>query len=85
MQFKTCWRSAQSGANLSPREFPATRERYREFSQADFWTTSSGSPENVKNASLLNRGPGCRVYLKYELGVIPKAFLNIEVKALGVA
>jgi len=25
-----------------------------------------------------------RVYLKYELGVIPKAFLNMEVKALGV-
>jgi hypothetical protein len=23
-------------------------------------------------------------YLKYELGVIPKAFLNMEVKALGV-
>lgn len=24
------------------------------------------------------------VYLKYELGVMPKAFLNMEVKALGV-
>ena len=23
-------------------------------------------------------------YLKYELGVVPKAFLNMEVKALGV-
>lgn len=23
-------------------------------------------------------------YLKYELGVIPKVFLNMEVKALGV-
>lgn len=25
-----------------------------------------------------------RVYLKYELGVVPKAFLNMEMKALGV-
>jgi hypothetical protein len=25
------WRSAQSGANLSPREFPANRENNREF------------------------------------------------------
>jgi hypothetical protein len=25
-----------------------------------------------------------RAYLKYELGVIPKAFLNMEMKALGV-
>lgn len=28
--------------------------------------------------------PSFRIYLKYELGVIPKAFLNIEMKALGV-
>ncbi len=25
-----------------------------------------------------------RAYLKYKLGVIPKAFLNMEMKALGV-
>ena len=25
-----------------------------------------------------------RVYLKYELGVVPKTFLNMEMKALGV-
>jgi hypothetical protein len=28
---KTGWRSAQSGANSSPPEFPANREKYREF------------------------------------------------------
>jgi hypothetical protein len=31
---QTVWRSAQSGANPSPQEFPANREKYREF--ADF-------------------------------------------------
>jgi hypothetical protein len=31
---RTVWRSAQSGANPSPPEFPANREKYREF--ADF-------------------------------------------------
>ena|SRR5208283_1317889 len=30
---KTCWRSAQSGANFSPREFPANRENNREFAK----------------------------------------------------
>ena len=30
---KTTWRSAQSRANFSPREFPANREKYREFFQ----------------------------------------------------
>jgi hypothetical protein len=30
---QTAWRSAQSRANLSPREFPANREKYREFAQ----------------------------------------------------
>jgi hypothetical protein len=28
---QTAWRSAQSGANLSPPKFPANREEYREF------------------------------------------------------
>ena len=28
---QTEWRRMQSGANLSPREFPAIRENYREF------------------------------------------------------
>ncbi len=28
--------------------------------------------------------PFWTTYLKYELGVVPKAFLNMEVKALGV-
>src|ERR1022692_1271197 len=27
----TCWRRTQSGANPSPLEFPANREKYREF------------------------------------------------------
>jgi hypothetical protein len=31
---QTVWRSAQSGASPSPPEFPANREKYREF--ADF-------------------------------------------------
>jgi hypothetical protein len=30
------WRRMQSGANLSPREFPANREKYREF--LHFWS-----------------------------------------------
>jgi hypothetical protein len=30
---QTVWRSAQSGANFSPREFPANREKYREFAK----------------------------------------------------
>jgi hypothetical protein len=30
---ETAWRSAQSGANLSPVKFPANRENNREFSQ----------------------------------------------------
>jgi hypothetical protein len=29
-------------------------------------------------------GSPCGVYLKYERGVMPKAFLNMDVKALGV-
>ena len=28
---KTGWRWTQSGANFSPAEFPANREKYREF------------------------------------------------------
>ena len=32
----------------------------------------------------LNQLVKFRAYLKYELGVIPKAFLNMEMKALGV-
>jgi hypothetical protein len=38
---QTVWRSAQSGANLSPREFPVNREKYREF--ARFCTRKSHS------------------------------------------
>ena len=30
---QTVWRSAQSGANLSPPEFPRNREKYREFAR----------------------------------------------------
>jgi hypothetical protein len=30
---QTCWRSAQSGADFSPREFPANRENNREFAK----------------------------------------------------
>jgi hypothetical protein len=43
MQFKTCWRSEQSGANLSPREFPANREKYGEFSQFEDQIRSSNA------------------------------------------
>jgi hypothetical protein len=30
---ETAWRSTQSGANSSPRKFPANREKYREFAK----------------------------------------------------
>ena len=38
---QTAWRSAQSGANLSPPKFPANRENNREF--ARFWPPKSHS------------------------------------------
>ena len=38
----------------------------------------------LDTGSLLMRELSFRIYRKYELGAIPKAFLNMEVKALGV-
>jgi hypothetical protein len=43
---------------------------------------SSSKPTSMPIA--LNQRISFRSYLKYELGVIPKAFLNMEMKALGV-
>ena len=38
----------------------------------------------LESGSLLTRELSFHIYLKYALGVTPKAFLNMEVKALGV-
>jgi hypothetical protein len=41
-------------------------------------------PFSSNTLLILNQRIKIRAYLKYELGVIPKAFRNMEMKALGV-
>jgi hypothetical protein len=68
---QTEWRRAQSGANNSPAEFPANREKYREF--ADFWS------ENRTSLSLNCRFycPQSRNSLKTEQGISKRDQGNI--------
>jgi hypothetical protein len=66
---QTAWRSAQSGANLSPPEFPANRENNREFRQfrlpklhffslnRTFWDRS-GSQDASRNREITGQYQG---------------------------